>query len=242
MHREEEQQQLENELLQQVRHHQQQLLQDDNDEMTERDNFETAPSSLIRRRLGDIHSEGYQLHIKRRRRLSDSNTKTAIDAKVDNSIDHKGTSFTQLQQHSQHHLQQYSLSPPLSPPSSSTCSSYSSSSPSPVSTTLAPPMVIRPMPRSFQQPYTLLDDTKKDIHHPQDLADSLLLVAREKEAARMKRSEAMMDFLREKRRQKDQLLREQEKTKRIAAQAELVKNLVEAGFTKGEIYQQLQRL
>jgi G:T/U-mismatch repair DNA glycosylase len=52
----------------------------------------------------------------------------------------------------------------------------------------------------------------------------------------------MLDFLREKRRQKDQLLREQEKTKRIAAQAELVKNLVEAGFTKGEIYQQLQRL
>jgi G:T/U-mismatch repair DNA glycosylase len=87
-----------------------------------------------------------------------------------------------------------------------------------------------------------MDDTKKDTHHPQDLADSLLLVTREKEAARMKRSEAMLDFLREKRRQKDQLLREQEKTKRIAAQAELVKNLVEAGFTKGEIYQQLQRL
>ncbi|KAI8335566.1 hypothetical protein BC941DRAFT_430655 [Chlamydoabsidia padenii] len=105
-------------------------------------------------------------------------------------------------------------------------------------------MIIRPMPRSFQQPYPSLGDVNKNDnhHHRQDFAESIIRVTREKEAGRMERSQAMLEFLREKRREKDQLLREQEKTKRIIAQAELVKNLTEAGFTKGEIYEHLQQL
>ncbi|KAI8147309.1 hypothetical protein BJV82DRAFT_642816 [Fennellomyces sp. T-0311] len=72
------------------------------------------------------------------------------------------------------------------------------------------------------------------------LAESLLQVTREKEAGRMKRSQDMLEFLREKRLEREQLLIEQERTRRIRAKAELVKNLMDAGFTKQEIADQLQ--
>lgn len=74
------------------------------------------------------------------------------------------------------------------------------------------------------------------------LAESLLQVTREKEAGRMKRSQDMLDFLREKRVEREQLLIEKERTRRIRAKAELVKNLMEAGFSKQEIAEQLQLL
>ncbi|KAL1927401.1 hypothetical protein VTP01DRAFT_4030 [Rhizomucor pusillus] len=74
------------------------------------------------------------------------------------------------------------------------------------------------------------------------LAKSLLQVTREKEAGRMKRSQDMLDFLREKRVEREQLLIEKERTRRIRAKAELVKNLMEAGFSKQEIAEQLRLL
>lgn len=62
------------------------------------------------------------------------------------------------------------------------------------------------------------------------------------EAGRMKRSRDMLNFLREKRVEREQLLIEKERTRRIRAKAELVRNLVDAGFSKEEIAEQLQSL
>ncbi|KAI8060509.1 hypothetical protein BC940DRAFT_280744 [Gongronella butleri] len=73
------------------------------------------------------------------------------------------------------------------------------------------------------------------------LADSLLKISREKEAGRMKRSQDMLQFLREKRTERETLLIEKERTKRIKARADLVKNLLQAGFSKDEITKQLDR-
>ncbi|KAG2229890.1 hypothetical protein INT48_001325 [Thamnidium elegans] len=67
-------------------------------------------------------------------------------------------------------------------------------------------------------------------------------LTREKEAGRMKRSQDMLQFLREKRMERDQLLIEKEMTKRVKAKAELVKNLMEAGFDKNAIAEQLNML
>ncbi|KAI9299831.1 hypothetical protein BJ944DRAFT_273841 [Cunninghamella echinulata] len=58
----------------------------------------------------------------------------------------------------------------------------------------------------------------------------------------MKRSQEMLEFLREKRVEREQLLLEKEKTRRIKAKAELVKNMTDAGFSKEEIFEQLDRL
>ncbi|KAI9267899.1 hypothetical protein BDA99DRAFT_417968, partial [Phascolomyces articulosus] len=73
----------------------------------------------------------------------------------------------------------------------------------------------------------------------EELGESLLKVTREKEAGQLKRSHDMLEFQREKRLEREQLLIEQERTRRIRAKAELVKNLMEAGFTKQEIAEQL---
>lgn len=53
---------------------------------------------------------------------------------------------------------------------------------------------------------------------------------------------ATTDFLRERRTEREQLLFEKEKTRRIRAQADLVKNLVDAGFSKQEIAEQLKHI
>lgn len=74
------------------------------------------------------------------------------------------------------------------------------------------------------------------------LAESLIQVTREKEAGRMKRAQDMLQFLREKRLERDQLLIEKERTKRVKARAELVRNLLDAGFDKEAIAEQLNNL
>ncbi|KAI7848218.1 hypothetical protein BDC45DRAFT_524030 [Circinella umbellata] len=83
-------------------------------------------------------------------------------------------------------------------------------------------------------------DTTDKRSDDEELTESLLKVTREKEAGRIKRSQDRVEFLREKRMDREQLLIEQERTRRIRAKAELVKNLMEAGFSKQEIAEQLQ--
>ncbi|KAI8376388.1 uncharacterized protein BYT42DRAFT_574417 [Radiomyces spectabilis] len=102
------------------------------------------------------------------------------------------------------------------------------------------PVLIRPMPRVMP----ILSSRAQSHLEKRDalLAESLVQVTREKEAGRMKRSQEMLDFLREKRVEREQLLMEKEKTRRIKAKAELVKNLLEAGFSKEEINEQLKEL
>jgi hypothetical protein len=157
--------------------------------------------------------------VKRRRRLSDS-TLHPTRSSVDNSSDSASTT------HSTQSL------PTIQPTA---------------------PVVIRPLPRVLPSP-----PTHHHHHHhttipiPQTatnydrrdhiLAESLLQVTREKEAGRMKRSQDMLQFLREKQRERDQLLIEKELTKRLKAKAELVKNLMDAGFDKAAIAEQLAML
>ncbi|KAI9273537.1 hypothetical protein EDC94DRAFT_595184 [Helicostylum pulchrum] len=115
-----------------------------------------------------------------------------------------------------------------------------------------PPVVIRPFPRVLPSPTSIhsIDHNINNHHHHHSinnrrdniLAESLLQVTREKEAGRMKRSQDMLQFLREKRIERDQLLIEKEMTKRVKAKAELVKNLMEAGFDKNAIAEQLSML
>lgn len=103
------------------------------------------------------------------------------------------------------------------------------------------PVIIRPLPRVLPSPtsiHSITDNTRRD----NILAESLLQVTREKEAGRMKRSQDMLKFIREKRMERDQLLIEKELTKRVKAKAELVKNLMEAGFDKTAITEQLNML
>ncbi|ORZ17963.1 hypothetical protein BCR42DRAFT_412863 [Absidia repens] len=167
----------------------------------------------------------------------------------------------------QHHRQ--TLASPVASPSSSSSSASSSSSLSTTSALLQP-MIIRPMPRSFHHrrntndadfkhetqslptPSSSTDHEQQQIqpyqhqhqiqYQHQFLAESLMQATREKELGRMKRSQDMLDFLREKRLEREQLLLEKEKTRRIKAKAELVKNMLDAGFAKDEISEQLQRL
>ncbi|KAI8376005.1 uncharacterized protein BYT42DRAFT_497862 [Radiomyces spectabilis] len=73
------------------------------------------------------------------------------------------------------------------------------------------------------------------------LATSLVTVSREKEAGRMKRSRDMLEFLREKRERRDRLLAKLEQVRRIEAKAQLVKSMKDAGFTKAEMIDQLNR-
>jgi hypothetical protein len=109
------------------------------------------------------------------------------------------------------------------------------------------PAIIRPLPRVLPSPPmhtipTLPPTTTNYDRRDQILAESLLQVTREKEAGRMKRSQDMLQFLREKRMERDQLLIEKELTKRVKAKAELVKNLMDAGFDKAAIAEQLAML
>lgn len=105
-----------------------------------------------------------------------------------------------------------------------------------------------PPPRSppLQQPLatsaTNNATTANNQRRDNILAESLLQVTREKEAGRMKRSQDMLQFLREKRQERDQLLIEKELTRRVKAKADLVKNLMEAGFDKAAIAEQLSML
>lgn len=115
-----------------------------------------------------------------------------------------------------------------------------------------PPVVIRPLPRVLPSPTippppqvtanTQSNTDTSNSRRDNILAESLLQVTREKEAGRMKRSQDMLQFLREKRIERDQLLIEKELTKRVKAKAELVKNLMDAGFDKNAIAEQLNML
>ncbi|CAO3589350.1 unnamed protein product [Absidia cylindrospora] len=171
---------------------------------------------------------------------------------------HHSNSYQEITStHHQHHHHQHQQQHQHS---SSTSSSPSSSSSAPIagtSSSTALPMIIRPMPRAFCQPRHRSEPDIQHEHHlslplspfatsPEHqhhlLAESLIQMTRQKEAGRMKRSQDMLDFLREKRLEREQLLMEKEKTRRIKAKAELVKNMVDAGFTKDEISEQLQHL
>ncbi|KAG1450394.1 hypothetical protein G6F56_008363 [Rhizopus delemar] len=124
-----------------------------------------------------------------------------------------------------------------------------------------PLLVIRPLPRVLPPASHYFDSHphhhQPNNHHflhphptppypptpPRDiLAESLLSVTREKEAGRIKRSQEMLHFLREKRVERDQLLLEREITKRVKAKADLVKNLMDAGFDQKAIAEQLSKL
>ncbi|KAI9010897.1 hypothetical protein CLU79DRAFT_822530 [Phycomyces nitens] len=62
------------------------------------------------------------------------------------------------------------------------------------------------------------------------------------DARRKRRSQEMLDFILEKRIERDRVLLEKEKTRRIRAKADLVKNMASAGFSRDEITFQLQLL
>lgn len=141
--------------------------------------------------------------------------------------------------------------------SDSASTTWSIHSTSPKNTSHIPPVVIRPLPRVLPSPIIQQQQQQTQELHSRTtsppllnydnrrdhiLAESLLQVTREKEAGRMKRSQDMLQFLREKRMERDQLLIEKELTKRVKAKAELVKNLMEAGFDKNAIAEQLNML
>ncbi|CEP17428.1 hypothetical protein [Parasitella parasitica] len=194
--------------------------------------------------------------VKRRRRLSDS-TLQPTRSSVDNTSDSASTTHStqslpasnvqyhqqplsqqqhqQQQQHNLPHLQQHQpaiirplprvLPSPIIHSNHSTASSLSST-----------------LPVSSHQHQHQHQQTQLSFGRDHILAESLLQVTREKEAGRMKRSQDMLQFLREKRMERDQLLIEKELTKRVKAKADLVKNLMEAGFDKNAIAEQLNML
>ncbi|KAI7902706.1 uncharacterized protein BX663DRAFT_67068 [Cokeromyces recurvatus] len=188
----------------------------------------------------------------KRRRLSDSSVQLNTRCSIDNSSDSASTTYsTQSLPTIQPPPPPPPLPPPPPPPITVTTTTESSSTPS----------LFRSLPRVLPSP--ILNSTiPLQQHHTttsssisnqtpnllnttldrreQVLADSLLQMAREKEAGRMKRSQDMLQFLREKRIERDQLLIEKEITKRVKAKAELVKNLMEAGFDKDAIAKQLK--
>lgn len=164
--------------------------------------------------------------VKRQRRLSDSHFRPDSRSSMDNSSDSASTAHS-------------TQSMPVSMPHNTNSflnSNYSHHGNHPLlSTSLSMnPPIIRPLPRAL--PPTPID------HRDTILAESLIQVTREKEAGRMKRSQDMLQFLREKRMERDQLLIEKEMTRRVKAKADLVKNLMEAGFDKEAITEQLNKL
>ncbi|KAI9316633.1 hypothetical protein BX666DRAFT_1877929 [Dichotomocladium elegans] len=87
------------------------------------------------------------------------------------------------------------------------------------------------------------NDAKLNAQNGNDvLRNSLIQVTRQKEAVRSKRSRDIVEFLRKKRMSREQYLIEKERTRRIRAKAELIKNLTDAGFSKQEISEQLSTL
>ncbi|KAI9485630.1 MAG: hypothetical protein EXX96DRAFT_545839 [Benjaminiella poitrasii] len=174
---------------------------------------------------------------RRRRRLSDSTLQPNTRSSIDNSSDTASTTYS---------IQSL---PTLQPPPTTLSSSSTPSIirplpqvlPSPILNSSIPLQHTSPPPPPIpNQPQSLL--TSAFDRREQILADSLLQMAREKEAGRMKRSQEMLQFLREKRMERDQLLIEKEITKRVRAKADLVKNLIEAGFDKNAIAEQLSML
>lgn len=168
----------------------------------------------------DEDDESIMSPVKRRRRLSDSTlrpTRSSVDTSDSASTTHSAQSLPTIQP--------------------------------------TAPVVIRPLPRVLPSPPTHHHHTMPTLPQPLSqplsqpttnydrrdhiLAESLLQVTREKEAGRMKRSQDMLQFLTEKRRERDQLLIEKELTKRVKAKAELVRNLMDAGFDKAAIAEQL---
>lgn len=105
-------------------------------------------------------------------------------------------------------------------------------------------MSIRNITHSFEELDDRFQQTLSNCGNQDSffVMESLLQVTREKEACRMRQSQEMLQFLREKRQEREQLLLEKELTKRVKAKAELVKNLMEAGFNKDDIAHQLNLL
>ncbi|CAO3655548.1 unnamed protein product [Mucor fragilis] len=214
----------------------------------------------------DEDDESLTSPVKRRRRLSDSTLQPTTRSSVDNTSDSASTTHStqslpasNIQYHHQQPLPHHQpLHHPHQPPQQPQQHQQ--------------PTIIRPLPRVLPSPIIHPTSTSSSSlsnalpapsqhqqqHHQQQhqqqqqtppsfgrdhiLAESLLQVTREKEAGRMKRSQDMLQFLREKRMERDQLLIEKELTKRVKAKAELVKNLMEAGFDKTAIAEQLNML
>ncbi|KAI8085869.1 uncharacterized protein B0P05DRAFT_534035 [Gilbertella persicaria] len=188
---------------------------------------------------------------KRRRRLSDSTLQpTTQRSSIDNTSDSASTT------HSTQSLPtSMSVTSPIviKPLPRVLPSPISNSTAAPPPPTIPPPSLSTnhknfstipspsPPPSSYYHylphPYTTEPHRRDHV-----LAESLLQMTREKEAGRMKRSQDMLQFLREKRMEREQLLIEKELTKRVKAKAELVKNLMEAGFDKNAIAEQLNML
>ncbi|KAG1086787.1 hypothetical protein G6F42_020854 [Rhizopus arrhizus] len=201
----------------------------------------------------------------KRRRLSDSTLQPTARSSVDNTSDSASTthstqslpaSNTQYhhqqplphqqhhhhphQQHQQQHQQPTIIRPlprvlpsPIIHPTSTSSSSLPNTLPAPSQ---------HPQQHHQQQQQQQQQQTPSSFGRDHILAESLLQVTREKEAGRMKRSQDMLQFLREKRMERDQLLIEKELTKRVKAKAELVKHLMEAGFDKAAIAEQLNMI
>ncbi|KAI8370301.1 hypothetical protein BD560DRAFT_397053 [Blakeslea trispora] len=199
---------------------------------------------------------------KRRRRLSDSTVKPSIQrCSVDSTADSVSTihSTQSLPNNVTSSPMAVNLLPRVLP--SPLNKPLALPHPSPSSIPLPPPLTNNSMPKSNNSnhlpmpsppssnhhhlplPHSFLADPQlQNNRHDQMIAESLLQITREKEAGRMKRSQDMLQFLREKRMERDQLLIEKELTKRVKAKAELVKNLMEAGFDKNAIAEQLNML
>ncbi|CEI97126.1 hypothetical protein RMCBS344292_11264 [Rhizopus microsporus] len=172
--------------------------------------------------------------LKKRRRLSDSHVETSNNTSLANSPTHSTQSLP-------------AISHPNNNNNNLTTPPFTSNN---YKFTNSPPLVIRPLPRVLPPANHYFDPQPHHYNNapltPQPsrdvLAESLIQVTREKEAGRMKRSQEMLQFLREKRLERDQLLLEREITKRVKAKADLVKHLIEAGFDKEAIAEQLNKL
>lgn len=172
--------------------------------------------------------------LKKRRRLSDSHVETSNNTSLANSPTHSTQSLP-------------AISHPTNNNNNLTTPPFTSNN---YKFTNSPPLVIRPLPRVLPPANHYFDPQPHHYNNapltPQPsrdvLAESLIQVTREKEAGRMKRSQEMLQFLREKRLERDQLLLEREITKRVKAKADLVKHLIEAGFDKEAIAEQLNKL
>ncbi|OBZ83273.1 hypothetical protein A0J61_08671 [Choanephora cucurbitarum] len=170
---------------------------------------------------------------KRRRRLSDSTVQPTQRCSVDSTTDSVSTVHS-TQSLPNHIHSAPILVKPLPRVLPSLNKPYSLPPPPPMTKNSPPSSNHLPLPHTFLDP----QHNRRD----QMIAESLLQITREKEAGRMKRSQDMLQFLREKRMERDQLLIEKELTKRVKAKAELVKNLMEAGFDKNAIAEQLNML
>ncbi|KAL9546325.1 hypothetical protein MBANPS3_006712 [Mucor bainieri] len=192
----------------------------------------------------DEDDESLTSPVKRRRRLSDSTLQPTTRSSVDNTSDSASTTHsTQSLPASNiqyHHQQPLPHHQPLHHPHQLQQQPQQHHQPT----------IIRPLPRVLPSPIihptstssSSLSNTlpappqhQQQHHHQQQQTppsfgrDHIL-------------AESLLQFLREKRMERDQLLIEKELTKRVKAKAELVKNLMEAGFDKAAIAEQLNML